>query len=59
LDQLRAANAFVGSPVAIARQLAPYVDVGCEAFALWPLDGSLAAGAEMLAAVATAAAQLC
>lgn len=35
---LRAANALVGTPGEMADQLAPYLEAGCEAVILWPLD---------------------
>jgi alkanesulfonate monooxygenase SsuD/methylene tetrahydromethanopterin reductase-like flavin-dependent oxidoreductase (luciferase family) len=39
-DALLASNALVGSPAAIAAQLGPYIEAGCEAVILWPLDGN-------------------
>jgi alkanesulfonate monooxygenase SsuD/methylene tetrahydromethanopterin reductase-like flavin-dependent oxidoreductase (luciferase family) len=49
--ELRAANAFVGSPAEIADQLYPFARAGCAAFVLWPLDGVNADAAVTLAAV--------
>jgi alkanesulfonate monooxygenase SsuD/methylene tetrahydromethanopterin reductase-like flavin-dependent oxidoreductase (luciferase family) len=37
--RLRDSNVFVGSPGEIAGQMEVFVDAGCEAFVLWPLDG--------------------
>jgi alkanesulfonate monooxygenase SsuD/methylene tetrahydromethanopterin reductase-like flavin-dependent oxidoreductase (luciferase family) len=56
--RLRGVNTFVGSPQDIGEQLAPYVAVGCEAIALWPLAGTFADAAESLAAVASACPRL-
>jgi alkanesulfonate monooxygenase SsuD/methylene tetrahydromethanopterin reductase-like flavin-dependent oxidoreductase (luciferase family) len=49
--ELRAANAFVGSPVEIAEQLHPFTEAGCAAFVLWPLGGANADAPVTLAAV--------
>lgn len=49
--ELRAANAFVGTPDAIADQLRPYVEAGTDAVILWPLDGNHAGAPATLAAV--------
>lgn len=38
--QLANANVLVGTPDQMAAQLRPYVDAGCEAAVLWPLDGN-------------------
>jgi alkanesulfonate monooxygenase SsuD/methylene tetrahydromethanopterin reductase-like flavin-dependent oxidoreductase (luciferase family) len=49
--QLRAANAFVGSPGEVLEQLEPYQATGCRAVILWPLDGDYRAAAAALSAV--------
>jgi alkanesulfonate monooxygenase SsuD/methylene tetrahydromethanopterin reductase-like flavin-dependent oxidoreductase (luciferase family) len=49
--QLRAANVLVGSPAEVAGQLAAFVEAGCEAFVLWPLDGRHREAVDELAAV--------
>jgi alkanesulfonate monooxygenase SsuD/methylene tetrahydromethanopterin reductase-like flavin-dependent oxidoreductase (luciferase family) len=39
-EALLDSNALVGDPAAITAQLGPYVEAGCEAIILWPLDGN-------------------
>jgi alkanesulfonate monooxygenase SsuD/methylene tetrahydromethanopterin reductase-like flavin-dependent oxidoreductase (luciferase family) len=39
-DELLGSNALVGDAAAIAAQLGPYLEAGCEAIILWPLDGN-------------------
>lgn len=48
---IRAANALVGDPEEIAAQLGPYLEAGCEAVILWPLDGDHEGAPGTLAAV--------
>ncbi|NUT56795.1 MAG: hypothetical protein HOQ03_12540, partial [Thermoleophilia bacterium] len=48
---LRDANAFVGTPEEIARQLAEFTAIGVTAFILWPLDGRHDAAPAVLGAV--------
>lgn len=47
-EQLRAANVFLGSPEELAAQMRPFVEEGCRAFVLWPLDGDYDAAARQL-----------
>jgi alkanesulfonate monooxygenase SsuD/methylene tetrahydromethanopterin reductase-like flavin-dependent oxidoreductase (luciferase family) len=49
--QLRAANVLCGSPADLAQQLAPYIEAGCEAAILWPLDGDHEVATSVLAGV--------
>lgn len=53
-QRLRAANVFVGTPEQLAEQMREYVDVGCSAFVLWPLDGDHQKVAAPLGAAARA-----
>lgn len=47
-QSLLAANALVGTPAEAAAQLEPYIEAGCEAAILWPLDGNHTAAAVAL-----------
>jgi alkanesulfonate monooxygenase SsuD/methylene tetrahydromethanopterin reductase-like flavin-dependent oxidoreductase (luciferase family) len=50
-EGLLASNALVGDPAAIADQLQPYLDAGCEAVILWPLDGDHEGAPSTLASI--------
>lgn len=51
--RLRESNVFVGSPGEVAGQMGEFIDVGCEAFVLWPLDGRHRLAVEELAETAS------
>ena len=50
-QELRKANAFLGTPGEIAEAMEQYIGHGCDAFILWPLDGNHSTAVAALAEV--------